>query len=316
MNGLVLAAGGGVGAGVALVVRGMVPPRPPLAQTIAALRQRRVGTGGPDPRPPWDPSQPSADHPAAPASGWAARAGRPAAAGLARVGLPTARTRADLALLDRPAAVHLAEQATTAVVGTVVVPAVAGILAVAGVDTAAGWVLPAWGCLLLGAAGFAVPTFGVRANAAARRAEFVHALGSFLDLVVIGLAGGAGVEAALTQASSVGHGWAFDRLRHALQVARITRTTPWAVLAELGVTLQVPVLREVAAAVGLAGTEGAKVRTSLAAKASGLRLRELTSAEAAAASATEQMTLPVIVMFAGFLLFIGFPAVNHVLGAL
>ena len=239
----------------------------------------------------------------------------PGSGGLIRLGLPTARTRADLELLDRPVAVHLAEQTTAVVVGAVIVPAVAGLLALAGVATA-GWAPPVWGCLVLGAAGFAVPTFGVRANASARRQEFVRALGSFLDLVVIGLAGGAGVEAALTQASEVGRGWAFDRLRHALHVAPITRTTPWVVLADLAVTLKVPVLREVAAAVGLAGIEGAKVRTSLAAKASGLRLRELTSAEAAASSATEQMALPVIVMFAGFLLFIGFPAVSHVLGAL
>jgi len=82
MNGLLLAAGGGAGAGAALVVRGMVPPRPPLAQTIAGLRRRRVGAGGPDPQSLASPLSPSpADHPDAPATGWAARAGRPAAAG-------------------------------------------------------------------------------------------------------------------------------------------------------------------------------------------------------------------------------------------
>ena len=38
MNGLLLAAGGTIGAGIALLVRGLAPPRPRLADTIAALR--------------------------------------------------------------------------------------------------------------------------------------------------------------------------------------------------------------------------------------------------------------------------------------
>jgi tight adherence protein C len=303
VNAAALAAGASVGAGLALVVRGLVPPRPPLAETIATLQRPRAaaapgGVAGAVPGE-WQ------------RAGWAARAGRPVAGWLSGVGLPTARIRADLSLLDRPAEVHLAEQATSAIIGALLGPALGGILAAAGAGI--GWVLPLWGCLALAAVGFVVPTFVVRANAAERRVEFTHALGAFLDLVVIGLAGGAGVDAALTEASRVGHGWAFDRLRHTLHVARITRTTPWAALAELGDVLQVPVLREVAASVGLAGTEGARVRSSLAAKASALRLRELTAAEAAAVAATEQMSLPVIVMFAGFLVFIGFPAAAHVL---
>ena len=312
MNGAVLATGAVTGAGLALLVRGLAPPRRSLAETLAALQS---------PRP-----TPSTDHRTRstavgavrpdtsngrPDAGWAARSGRAAAPWLSRTGLPTARTRADLDLLDRPVELHLAEQAATAVIGAAVGPVAAGLLALAG--TPIGWVLPLWGCLVLGAIGFVTPTLVARAGAVERRVEFTHALGAFLDLVVIGLAGGAGVDAALTEASRIGHGWAFDRLRHALNAAQITRTTPWQALADLGDALRVPALREVAAAVSLAGTEGARIRASLAAKASSLRLRELTAAEAAAVAATEQMSLPVIVMFAGFFVFIGFPAVAHVL---
>lgn len=305
MNGAVLATGAAVGAGLALVVRGMIPPRRPLAETIAALQH---------PRPTTARTEPAAGPQRHDDVGWAARTGRPAAGWLARAGLPTARTRTDLDLLDRPAEVHLAEQATSAVLGALLGPALAGILTLGGVRIS--WVPPLWGCLVLAAVGFVTPTLVTRANAAERRVEFTHALGSFLDLVVIGLAGGAGVDAALTEASRIGHGWAFDRLRHTLHAAQITRTTPWTALADLGDTLGVPALREIAAAVGLAGTEGARVRSSLTAKASALRLRELTTAEAAAVAATEQMSLPVIVMFSGFLVFIGFPAIAHVLVSL
>ena len=319
MNGAVIGAGAVLGAGLALTVRGLAPPAPTLAETIAALRtptpRDPVTAAGPGNRA--TELSPSGTPPEGTSSAWASRAGRSATGALARAGLPTTRTRADLALLAHPPDVHLAEQATAAVVGAVVVPAMAGVLALAGIDAlVANWLIPAWGCLLLGGAGFLTPTLVARTKAAARRAEFVHALGAFLDLVVIGLAGGAGVDAALTDASRIGHGWSFDRLAQTLQAAQITRVTPWDALGDLGEELRVPVLREVAAAIGLAGTEGARVRQSLAAKASGLRLRELTSAEAKAVAATEQMSVPVIVMFAGFLLFVGFPAVVHVLGAL
>ena len=318
MNGLLIATGSAVGAGVALVVRGLAPPPPRLADTIAALRQPGTRATVPGTTSPIAATTTGLDGKETDGWGWAARLGRPAAGWLARAGLPGGRTRADLELLGRPAAIHLAEQATTAIIGAVLPAAMTDILLLAGLANATAFTagVPAWGCLVLAAAGFTVPTIAVRSQAAARRAEFTHALGSFLDLVVIGLAGGAGVDAALTQAAQIGHGWAFDRLRQTLQAAQITRVTPWTALGDLGDHLRVPALREIAAAVGLAGTEGARVRASLAAKASALRLRELTSAEAAAASATEQMSLPVIVMFAAFLIFIGFPAVTHVLGGL
>jgi hypothetical protein len=65
--------------------------------------------------------------------------------------------------------------------------------------------------------------------------------------------------------------------------------------------------------VGLAGTEGAKVRASLGAKAVSLRMHELTEAESSEQAATEKMSLPVVLLFAGFLCFIAFPAVERVL---
>jgi hypothetical protein len=71
-----------------------------------------------------------------------------------------------------------------------------------------------------------------------------------------------------------------------------------------------------AASVSLAGTEGAKVRASLAAKAGSLRTHELAEAETEDQAATERMSLPVVLLLAGFLLFIGFPAVERVLTGL
>ena len=135
----------------------------------------------------------------------------------------------------------------------------------------------------------------------------------FLDLVVISIAAGAGVEAALTYAGATGRGWAFTQIRAALETARLTRRPPWEALGQLGRELGIPELSELAASITLAGTEGAKVKASLAAKATALRTRQLADAETAAQAATERMSLPLVLLFAGFLLLIGFPAVVHVI---
>jgi len=89
--------------------------------------------------------------------------------------------------------------------------------------------------------------------------------------------------------------------------------TPWTGLDHLGEALGVADLRELAASVSLAGDSGAKVRTSLAAKAQALRVKSLADVEEAAQAATERMSLPVILLLCGFVIFIGFPAIMRVL---
>ena len=176
--------------------------------------------------------------------------------------------------------------------------------------------VPLWAGLALAVAGFLTPDLAVRADAARVRARFRHALSAFLDLAVISLAAGTGLDQALHDAAAVGDGHAFTRLRHALTTAAITRVPPWQTLARLGTDLDLPELSELAASLALAGSEGARIRASLTAKASALRTHQLTAAEAAAQSATERMSLPVVLLFAGFLTFIAYPAISHVLTTL
>ena len=294
--------GAGVGAGLLLVARGLFPPRPSLAEALAELR--RV-------------PQPAAvltdDDP----GGFAARLGRPAAGALTRAGagwLVPGALRRDLAVLGRQPERHLAEKVALGLVGLLFAPVVTALLALGG--AAVPVVVPVWAALVLMAGGFFVPDLGVHAEAARRRRDFRHALSSFLDLVVISLAGGGGVETALADAAGVGGGWAFAALRRALDQARLARQTPWAALPRRGGDLGVGELSELAASVSLAGSEGAKVRASLAAKATSLRTHELAEAETADQAATERMSLPVVVLFAGFLFFLGFPAVERVLHGL
>ncbi len=297
-----LVCGGGVGAGLLLIVRGLYPPRPSLAQALAQLR--RLPEAAPV-------LVPEAD------GGFAARLGRPAADALTRAGagwLLPGTVRRDLAVLGRSPERHLAEKVTLALVGLLFVPAVASLLLLGGAHLPV--VVPLWASLVFAVAGFVLPDLGIHADAGRRRRDFRHALSSFLDLVVVALAGGGGVETALGDAAGVGAGWAFAYLRRALDQARLARETPWAALGRLGNELGVGELSELAASVSLAGTEGSKVRASLAAKAASLRTHELAEAETADQAATERMSLPVVLLFAGFLVFLGYPAVEKVLTGL
>jgi tight adherence protein C len=299
---LALVCGAGFGAGLWLIARGLFPPRPSLAQALAQLRRL------PEPAPVLA---------AESEGGFAARLGRPAADALTRAGagwLLPATVRRDLAVLGRSPERHLAEQVTLALVGLLFAPAIAALLLVGGAHLPL--VVPLWASLIFMAAGFFLPDLGVHSEAARHRRDFRHALSSFLDLVVVALAGGGGVETALADAAGVGSGWAFALLRRALDHARLARQTPWAALGRLGQELGVAELSELAASVALAGTEGAKVRSSLAAKAASLRTHELAEAETADQAASERMSLPVVCLFAGFLLFLGYPAVEKVLTGL
>ena len=80
--------------------------------------------------------------------------------------------------------------------------------------------------------------------------------------------------------------------------------------------LGVPELGELAASAALAGNEGARVRSSLAAKAKAIRVRGLAEVEAAAQSATERMTLPVVLLMVGFIVFLGYPAIDKVINGI
>jgi tight adherence protein C len=300
MIGIVL--GALVGAGVLAAVLGLRPPRPSLAATLTALHR-------PSPRGTGSPANGTEQRAA---GGWAARWGRGGVPLLRSLGLPTAALRADLELVGVSVERHLAEKTAATVVGLTALPAVITLVSIV-LHAGIGWWLPMWAALISAAVMFLVPDWEVRAQAAARRSELRCALGAFLDLVVIALAGGAGVQQALSDAAEAGHGWAAARIRRAVATASLARTSVWDELAALGQTTGVSEFSELAATVGLAGAEGAKIRQSLATKAAAMRARRLAEADGAAQAATERMSLPVVLMFTAFLVFIGYPAMVRVL---
>jgi len=106
------------------------------------------------------------------------------------------------------------------------------------------------------------------------------------------------------------------RLFAALSLCRDTGEPPWEALARLGKTLGIDELGELAATTGLAAMEGAKVRTTLAARSASIRRHELASAEAEANALTERLFLPGMFLLVGFLIFIGYPAFTRIASGL
>ncbi|MGD9701902.1 MAG: type II secretion system F family protein [Acidimicrobiia bacterium] len=249
---------------------------------------------------------------------------RPAAAPRSQRSAPVARLvqvvegrspatlEADLRVADQTAERLAVAKLTGALVGAGAPIALHLLLLAQGGGLARGLLLVA---VVGGAAlGFTMPDIQLRSTARRRRLQFEHALSSYLDLVNVVLAGGAGIESALEAAADAGDGWVFEELRDALVRARATRRSPWIALGELGSALGVEPLTELAASVQLAGEQGARIRSSLTAKAAALRSRQSAQLEADAHAASERMGVPTVLMFVGFLILLGFPALQQIAG--
>ena len=281
----------GLAAGVALLVSGFAPAPAPLERELSSLRRPAIRRQPNPSRVTVLLGEPLRD------SGL----GRRIAVTLA----------ADLRVTGTSIERHLAERLAVALTAMLWPPATWALMTLAGADL--GWAFPLWISALLLPVGFAYPVLSLRSKAADRRRSFRHAFSAFLDIVSISLAGGRGVEGALQDAASAGQGWPFQELQRALLDAQFRGETPWVALNRLGHELGIPELSELAASAALAGNEGARVRASLAAKARTLRTRGLLEVESAAQSASELMSLPVVLLMFGFVVFLGYPAIAHVL---
>ncbi|WP_232532483.1 type II secretion system F family protein [Nocardiopsis dassonvillei] len=267
--------------------------RPTLAERLAAPPPPRpVMVAGPD-------------------TGVLTRLGKFGAPILEGFGMPGPRTRRNLQVCERTPASYLAEKFTALVLGLAFPPLLGGMLSLAGVLPSGAIAGGTWAAFAL-IAWFA-PDLSLRDEAGKRREQMRRALASFADLVVVSLAGGAGVNGALADAGAAGNGWAMVRIRESLREATLMRQPPWSALRDLGERYDTSEFAELAASLQLAGADGARIRSSLAAKAKTLRTQFLSEMDAEAQSATERMSLPVVLLFAGFLVLLGYPAMSHIL---
>jgi Flp pilus assembly protein TadB len=218
--------------------------------------------------------------------------------------------RADLAVLDRSWEKFLATKVLLAVGGLFFGPLLFAIVWQLGFGDSP--VIPVWLALLCAALFFFLPDLEVRRDAADKRRDLRRVIGAYLDLVSMSLAGGRGLPEALMAAAEVSDGWATHRIRNALADARITGISQWQALGQLGEDLGVEELKDLSASLALVADDGAKVRESLASRAETMRHRELSEIEGSAGEKSQSMLVAQLLLCAGFLVFLIYPAAMRV----
>lgn len=247
---LIAAAAGATAAlGLALLVRSLWVPRPGLAERLtAAFPPAATFTTA-------SPSTPSS---------WTERATRQIERIAADCGFPTTKTRQDLAVSGRTVTRHIARYLITAVMFAVIT--LLGLL-ISGVPT-----------VIVVAGTLCAATFGAWAahrnlvrRATARRDELRNALSAFLELTVLGLNVGNGIDQALTHAISRINGWGAGQIDTALRRSRDRGERVDQLLHELGSRYGVDEFTVLAHSMEQAGEHGARISKSIRAQAHAMR---------------------------------------------
>ena len=218
--------------------------------------------------------------------------------------------RADLDLLGVDVQTHAARQALLGIAALVLTPlpllGAAGLLGVP-------WLAAGWVVLLAVAAAVMVPNLRARRRAARLRRTFVSTLTSYLDLVSMRVASGSGAAEALRDASHIGDGYGWRRLRDALSGARLAGDSPAAGLGHLGEDIAVPELTELAAQLSLVEATGAQTEATLRAKAEALRERQRIELHGDANARSQTLAVGQVLLGAAYMILIGYPALAVVM---
>lgn len=242
------------------------------------------------------------------------RVGRLVVREMDRRGLAYTSLRQDLTLTGRSFEAVMGRKVLLGVGGFVAALLVlVAAQATVGVGLPAG--VPLVVALLIGAALFMFPDTEARSTATKRRQDFRHAFGAYLDLVALEMAGSAAPAEALPQAARVGVGWPLALIRDTLYKATRSGTgkDQWAALSELGRRIGVTELRDLGQLIQLVAHDGARVRSTLTARATTMRRRQLADLAGDAGKRDQSMRLAQVLIGLGFIIFIGYPAVVNVL---
>ena len=209
MSGLAVAVlGAGVGLGLLVVLRAFRRQQMPLTElagTLSATGRSVADTG----------TNPGTDSSGPAARRWAAGMVESLTVG------DTTLLRNRLRILDKTMEQHAFEKLTASVAGFVLPVALMVMVWAAGIRP------PVLVLLLLSIAlavsGFLYPDLPLKDAVDERRRSFRHALGAYLELVGVMLAGGAGTQTALAAAAESGDGWAFAELRRAIDRASASK---------------------------------------------------------------------------------------------
>ena len=107
---------------------------------------------------------------------------------------------------------------------------------------------PAWTWLATAIAGFVAPDLALAHKAARRRRELLSGLGTATEFLALAVAAGCGLEQALAEAATAGHGPFFTELARRLALARLQGQSGVDATAQLAADIDLPELAALAGA--------------------------------------------------------------------
>lgn len=298
---ILIAAGGLVGLGVALILFQLVPSQPDLGQALSRLSPAgaREAQGRQLPTATVNDSDDVRDV----LGSWAERVLPAVLWGKVKA--------ADLAVLGMSPARFYGEKILYVFLGLVAGPFLSLALMF---SFSIPFYLPVVATLFLAVGLWFIPTYNVRTDAADARVEFARSLGAFVDLVTLEMAAGSGPRQAMEASAVVGDSWVFRRLREELARTRWSGITPWDALRGLGEEIDLPDLHELADIMRLSGEDGAAIYPQLKARAASMRAAILSAQKSKANETSEAMTLPMTLLALIFLLILITPQFLRMLG--
>ncbi len=167
---------------------------------------------------------------------------------------------------------------------------------------------PLVGAFGLAALGCAVPFSNLASKAAKQRSFFCVQFATFISLTVSGMSAGLLKEPAMEAAGSIGSDWAFGEINNALVWSRSHQQQHYVGLARLAERFDLEYVSDVARSLQAAGSEGAKVRETLLAKAQSLQARVESERRDAENERSQALAIAGFPILIGFLILLLYPA--------
>ncbi len=219
--------------------------------------------------------------------------------------------RQSLALIGRRPARFMAHKLLFALLGLLLPGYLSAMAVFVGLPLPV--VVPVAFSLLMAALGWLLPDAIVRSEAKEAKAEYLHAIAAYLELVALERASDHGPAEAMRRAAAVGSGTVFLRIRDALERAATDRVPPWNGLDDLAAELGLTSLQDVADIMRISGADGAAVYDTLRARSKGLRDELLADELAKAGSDSERMVAPGVALTLVMTSLIVYPALYQML---
>jgi tight adherence protein C len=173
---------------------------------------------------------------------------------------------------------------------------------------------PVWVWIAAAAGGFTLPDVMLKSRAEARRRRMREDLVHLAELLALAVSAGLGVEGALEQAASTGHGPLFGEVRRLLREARMRGEPSSEALAGLPTEVGLAEAEPLAQAVRAAASQGAPLTQALRAQGRTLRERRRLELVEAGERAQVRMLLPVgLLILPAFFVLLLYPAAVQLL---